>query len=143
MPRSPAKSFTSTVANPPDTEIPCPGSRKHGPTPSGLHPHVRFTKDGGDGHPHSPSPPFPRYQMLLCSGNEFDRTAEPNDSQYPHCGTHSRNISRAIRESSRKSMRGGGVRRFGRESSGDAAKIRRKTVIHPGCFFRNPIAAAV
>ena len=25
----------------------CPGSRKHGPTPSGLHPHVRFTKDGG------------------------------------------------------------------------------------------------
>ena len=31
------------------------GSRKPGPTPSGASPDVRFTKDGGDGHPHSTS----------------------------------------------------------------------------------------
>jgi hypothetical protein len=30
---------------PPEAAL--PGSRKYGPTPSGLHPHVRFTKDGG------------------------------------------------------------------------------------------------
>jgi hypothetical protein len=63
MARSPSKSLTPTVANPPDSEIPCPGSRKHGRTPSGLLPHVRFTKDGGgrSASQHLPGP-FPRSQ---------------------------------------------------------------------------------
>jgi hypothetical protein len=45
---------------PPEAAL--PGSRKYDPTPSGLHPHVRFTKDGG-GRSSSRHPPlFPRSQ---------------------------------------------------------------------------------
>jgi hypothetical protein len=40
---------------PPEAAL--PGSRKYGPTPSGLHPHVRFTKDGG-GRSSSQHPPL-------------------------------------------------------------------------------------
>jgi peroxiredoxin len=39
---------------PPEAAL--PGSGKYGPTPSGLHPHVRFTKDGG-GRSSSQHPP--------------------------------------------------------------------------------------
>jgi peroxiredoxin len=45
---------------PPEAAL--PGSGKYGPTASGLHPHVRYTKDGG-GRSSSQHPPlFPRSQ---------------------------------------------------------------------------------
>jgi len=45
---------------PPEAAL--PGSRKYGPTPPGLDPHVRYTKDGG-GRSSSQHPPlFPRSQ---------------------------------------------------------------------------------
>jgi hypothetical protein len=80
MARSPSKSLTPTVANPPDSEIPCPGSRKHGRTPSGLLPHVRFTKDGGgrSASQHLPGP-FPPLSARRCE------TARARDASGRRC----------------------------------------------------------